>query len=115
MGSGSQGTAVTLAEALGPLLPGKEEWWSHCGLAGLWAGSPGVLTNVDGVLGGRLAVARGLAPGAPGRQGRVSLSPLGGFFPARASREEEGRPPGRGGGVPRVDLVEHGLQERDSH
>lgn len=92
VGSRSQGTAVSLAEALGPLLPEKEGWCSHCGPGGLWAGSPGVLTNVDGVLGRpRLAMARGLVLGAaweagprqPESSGRIS------FLPGLAVRRRE--------------------------
>ena len=82
------------------------------GPGGLWAGSPGVLTNADGVLGRpHLAVAQGpsqgLVLGATWDAGPRQPEPSGqiSFLPGPAVRGRE-TPPGRGGGVPRVDLVE---------
>lgn len=82
------------------------------GPGGLWAGSPGVLTNADGVLGRpHLAVAQGpsqgLVLGATWEAGPRQPEPSGqiSFLPGPAVRGRE-TPPGRGGGVPRVDLVE---------
>lgn len=61
---------------------------NDCSPGGSWAGSPGVMMNVDGVLGQHsLAVARDPVGDwcweLPGRQGCVSLSPLGGFLSCR--------------------------------
>ena len=105
---------MTPAEGLGPApaWEGGVVFPCGCGPGGLWAESPGVLTNVDGVLGRpRLAVARGpsqgLVPGAAWEAGPHQPEPSGqiSFLPGPAVKGRE-TPPGRGGGVPRVDLVE---------